>query len=1206
METRLSSLSLQGYKTFARQTEFAFPARITAIVGPNGSGKSNVADAIRWVLGEQSYSLLRAKKTEDMIYSGSEQRSRSGMAEVSISFNNESGWLPIDYSEVVLTRRAYRDGQNEYLLNGQRVRLRDFNELLSKTGLSDRTYTIIGQGLVDQVLAIKADERRKLFEEAAGIGLYRMRKEEALRRLEMTERNLERASDIMTELKPRLRSLEKQAARVGEYKLVREDLQRNLRDWYGYHWLKGQESLARILRDLDHAKERSKETTAILSGNRNDLAALQTTIEEARQKYAALRDEAQLLESELNEKNQRLAILEERKSLAQASKTQLERDKGILEETVRSGEASLENADSEIQRLTKELTELNQAHNEARTKVDAGRKIQQELEEKRRSYQHQLMEAEKNLISLRSHEGDLRERLKDLKRSLENNQEQVLLLEEKSSELELKLHKMTEGQQELEKKKAEHEELWLQLISEDNELKQARHRNNQEKNRLNLELNQVRSRLDLLLQSQESLAGFSDGAKALMKSSRKQGKQAGLTDLATKLIVDERYEAAITAALREAIDILVFPGKALDTALIDESGVSNSDRVAVIAAGGIGNTSAKKNEREPAGSLGFAHDLVGITADLKPVVDALLSQYLVVEDADTAQRMRDAKLPWHLVTLKGELFLQNGVTILGRSKGGSKISFQRVHKALEQEIGSAKEALSKTDELEVLLEKQNEALEQSRQKVQLARQELQTQMEQARQMRAKVELERDKANSQLVLLQNMDRDTQSAILKAEEQNAKSSAKSEELLAEVKQLQDALDSIRQEQRKHDLEGLEQSYQYLQTEIKVVEQSLAHAKNNLANINKRQASDQEQLKELKARQTLNEENLQKVALEIDELRVVMGESTQQFAQLRAESLLPLTEQLTDMEHEMRTLTEMSNQIQQDLGNKERQVTHHQLELAREQEKMLGLKNRIEDDFGLIEMEYRQSYSADTPLPFPDMVIESLPEINELPEGIEAEIKAQKGQLRRIGIVNLEAENEYAEVKARYTSLMTQMEDLNAAIVDIHSLVKELDEIMHKDFLETYKAVCVEFSKMFQRLFNGGSARLVLSDENSPIEGGIEIEARLPGKREQGLVLLSGGERSLTAVALIFALLKISPTPICVLDEVDAMLDESNVGRFTELLRELAKETQFLVITHNRNTVQAADVIYGVTMGRDSTSQIMSLKLEEVDESYLQQDG
>ena len=300
-QTKLASLVLHGYKTFAKETNLVFPARITAIVGPNGSGKSNVADSTRWVLGEQSYSMLRAKKTEDMIYSGSENRSRAGMASVSITFDNQNNWLPIDYSEVTLTRRAYRDGQNEYLLNNQRVRLKDVHELLAKTGLADRTYTIIGQGLVDLALSIRPDERRRLFEEAAGIGLYRSRKEEALRRLETTQRNLERVSDIIDEIRPRLRSLEKQSARVGEYKLVQENLKNNLREWYGYQWMVAQSQLENTRELLSGAEASLSESKKAVDGDRQRIEVLRqevdqkrTAIDQLMSDLRTLRDEIQL------------------------------------------------------------------------------------------------------------------------------------------------------------------------------------------------------------------------------------------------------------------------------------------------------------------------------------------------------------------------------------------------------------------------------------------------------------------------------------------------------------------------------------------------------------------------------------------------------------------------------------------------------------------------------------------------------------------------------------------------------------------------------------------------------------------------------------------------------------------------------------------------------------------------------------------------
>lgn len=1201
MDTRLASLGLHGYKTFARQTELEFPARITAIVGPNGSGKSNVADAIRWVLGEQSYSLLRAKKTEDMIYSGSEQRSRAGMAEVSIHFNNAEAWLPIDYSEVVLTRRAYRDGQNEYLINGQRVRLRDFHELLAKTGLSDRTYTIIGQGLVDQALSIKPDERRKLFEEAAGIGLYRSRKEEALRRLEATQRNLERASDIMDELRPRLRSLEKQAARVGEYKQVREDLQRNLRDWYGFHWLKSQRELERINRDLEQAKRRADEANQILLDNRTESGMLRDKVEAARVNYNHLRDELQGLSDLIRNQNQDLAILEERGRLARQNQSQLESDQGILEETVRSGERAIAASQAEVEKREQELAELAAEHETARTSLEAGRQARQKLEHQRHSLQGQVLDAEKELVSIRSHRKDLGERLEELETSMRNNTTQKAELAEKTANQKGDVSRFAEALNTLEAERKAAAAKREELVASETRLRQDRDANNQRRNQLNLAENQLRNRLDLLVQSQESLTGFSEGAKAVLGQKGRNGTR-DWTDLATKLDVEEKYEAAIAVALGEAIDLLVLEDGELDRAVIEGIETSTDERVALLAS----RDSRKKSGLGPVpqGIIAAASELVGNAAGLKLVVDALLGHYLVVEDAAAAQKLRAAGTAYHLVTLKGELFLDNGITILGSAKGGSKVSYQRTRRDLETALAQNKTELEKLDELDKHLQNQAQALENDLNASSGKLNALQIRAENHQRELSQAQLELDKSLSQLTLLERQATDQEAALTRSKTQRDSSEVREKELSGKLAAWQEELDGLRKTLREQNLETLEQRYQYLETERKVVDQALGHARVNLQNLGLRQKADTQQLESVKQRLQETLKALGEIAESTEQLRVATEGHAQASSAMKSESLEPLALELQGMERELKLLADMESQTQQDLSLKERQLTHHQLELAREQEKTINLKNRIEDDFGLIELEYKQNYSQDTPLPFPDMVIESLPEIADLPAGIEDEIRAQKAQMRRIGVVNIEAEDEFREVQERYQSLTTQIADLNSAIADIHSLVKELDEIMHREFLSTYQAVNAEFSKMFQRLFNGGSARLVLLDESDPIEGGIEIEARLPGKREQGLVLLSGGERSLTAVALVFSLLKISPTPFCVMDEVDAMLDESNVGRFIDLLRELALETQFLLITHNRNTVQAADVIYGVTMGRDSTSQLMSLRLDEVDAEYLQE--
>lgn len=1204
MQTKLNSLDLNGYKTFAKATNLAFPAKITAIVGPNGSGKSNVADAIRWVLGEQSFSTLRAKRTEDMIYAGSESRARAGMASVSISFNNENNWLPIDYAEVVLTRRAYRDGQNEYLINNQRVRLKDFHELLAKTGLSDRTYTIIGQGLVDLALSIKPDERRKLFEEAAGIGLYQSRKEEALKRLETTQRNLERVLDILGEIKPRLRSLERQAMKVGEYKTVQSNLQRNLRDWYGFHWLKSQKEIDDNRNQLNIAQADALKSQSVLEETRQSIAKARTEINDKRFLLNTIHETLRSFYDESQAKHQEMAILEERKHALSDSQAQIEQEIMRLEEVIKAAETELEFGKIELAKSQQALTELKHKRESLLAELAKARLARQQVDQKRSESQSALIEMEKELVVLRAKQTENAERVEEINKS-------IGILSEKKNQLVLEAEKLEKAKTEAIKKVTDLEtdleannHRKAKLTEAQNETRHALEVNNQQINRLNIDKNKLTSRLDLLVQGQASLAGFSEGARALLNLSRQKGQADRFKDLASKLDVPERYEKAIAAALGEAVDVLVIKGKRIDEDFIESFERQLSERVAVIAAEQDGELHRSK-EISNGNVFGFASDLVKVSDDLRPAVEKLIGHFIVVDDLRTALKLKESRKADSFVTINGEILLTNGLILMGKAKGTSKIAYSRTVKELEEAISEVDNELAKTREvteksqevLEKLNRQYNELLHTSR--------DIETKLSEARRALNIASLSSDKARTQIATLENQKSEQSRLLEKLKNFNNELSEKTRTLQVEFGEKQNADADIRKQQASFNLTELERSAQELDSDLKLINQTLDHQQATYELVEKRQKENNDRLSEFLKRKNNQASLLQSIdeqikhnseSLQLIEAKIIETQST---------NLTPESESLRELERQSQHFAELEDQHQKTLSIKERQVTHYQLELARQQEKMQSLRSRIEDDFGLIELEYRNEYgsSKSTPLPFPDLVIESLPETLVLPDGIDEDIREQKAQIRRIGIVNLEAEHEYLEVKERHQNLTAQIEDLNAAIMDINRIVKELDEIMHREFLETFKAVSVEFTRMFTRLFNGGSARLILSDENSPIEGGIEIEARLPGRREQGLVLLSGGERSLTAVALIFALLKISPTPICVLDEVDAMLDESNVGRFIDLLKDLSTETQFLLITHNRNTVSAADVIYGVTMGKDSASQIISLRLDEVNDEYIQ---
>ena len=681
-QVKLASLEMHGYKTFARQTRLEFPASTTAIVGPNGSGKSNVADAIRWVLGEQSYSLLRAKKTEDMIYIGSDQRARAGMASVSITFNNETNWLPIDYSEVTLTRRAYRDGTNEYLLNNQRVRLKDFHELLAKTGLSDRTYTIIGQGLVDLALSIKPDERSKLFEEAAGIGLYRSRKEEALRRLESTQRNLERVSDIMDEIRPRLRSLERQAARVSEYKVVQESLQEKLRVWYGYHWFKAQEDISQLKAELERVEGASSNALSLLKQNQSVMAAHKESISAQRTLVNELHQQLGSLHDAIQSANKDAAVNDEREQALLRAQAQIGDDLLKLEDTIESSEKTLEALKNDLETESQSLSQLKERQSQIGLELTQERNKKKEIENQRTALQTRLLNFDKELLVLESRKRETETRLESLQRSLLSNRAALenLVVEEKAA---------ASAQKGLEDRLSTHEEQVRALenqrranLETQAALKKETEEYSAQINRLNLEKNKLTSQLQLLIQAQESLAGYSDGAKALMKNARVRQYGKSITDLATKLDVPEKYEKALTAALGESIDLLVLPEDRLELGLLTQIAAEVTEKVALIGLKGI--TQAKEPDAPGGeGIIGRAAELVRSPEAMSALVQRLLSQYLVV---DTLERVfslpEQIRERYNIVTLNGEVLLRSGIFVLGKQKTASKVAYVRTRNEL--------------------------------------------------------------------------------------------------------------------------------------------------------------------------------------------------------------------------------------------------------------------------------------------------------------------------------------------------------------------------------------------------------------------------------------------------------------------------------------------------------------------------------------------
>jgi chromosome segregation protein len=1189
---RLKALELQGYKTFVSKNTFEFAPTITAFVGPNGSGKSNIADSIRWVLGEQSYALLRGKKTEDMIFSGSETRSRASMASASIVFDNEDGWLPIDFTEVTIGRRAYRDGVNEYFLNGQKVRLRDVMELLAQCGLGQRTYTIIGQGLVDAALSLNPDERRRLFEEAAGIGLYRSRKSEALRRLEATRRNLERVQDIITELRPRLRSLERQAKRAQNYHQVREDLKSSMRVWYGYHWF-------RLRASAQNARSRADTCETERDALRQEQLDAECELNEIRSRIDTHRTRLHQWSQELSD------LYRTREQVGKSLAVSSERHRWLRDQE---------------QRIHSEIDALSQAEDRLSNRL---LDVEQDIERKRA----EVLKVEEALARLeQSGDGEgvpkstYWSSVDQLREEIEKTTTQYAAKSLKLDQFSDQLSRLSSREKSLAEKIQAAEVEVTQIQKEESEVSSTQARIQTRHSLIENELNIVNKHLDALRSNKESLllqrsklqnkeAALSAQLELISQGGEepvavveaildglKQGRLSGLAGrLWDKLRIKTEVENAVSAALGDFKTALIFRSvedveKAV-MELVENKAQNKTSMIPMAVQEGPSRAAALEDED----FLGNAVDFVEAPEIYHPILNLLLGNTLIVKDRSAALRnLPHLPSEVRLITLSGDIFYPNRMVVIG--------AYTEIQKQLpplrtiQDEFSKVKDGLNKVHEALNRLETDEKVAADRQTKLIGDRQQNQRELHGIQLQLEKLRLEEQ------VRKQNLDG------LRLEAQ---------ELVMQKREIEGELHSLQQEaadtdRMRFDLEQVLQDaigeVQKSQPEVAFVQESarLEMAQQSLNDLDDR-------YKEIKDQWEVTVKDLELRKDRIASTQSEMSSTHDQSVQLETE-LVDLEKQIGDLESRIQPeeeglaeaektrarLEADENQIRANLRIAERAHSQAQIDLARLDEELSSLRRRVEDDFGLVTYEYDEEGVQDQdPLPL-DGYVENLLKVEVLPEGIETEVNRLRSQLRRIGSVNPEAMREFETVRSRVEFLTTQLEDSQQAEIQIQDVIAELDLLMEREFRKTFDAVAVEFREAFKRLFGGGNARLTLTDPEDLTGTGIDIEARLPGRREQGLAVLSGGERSLTASALIFALMKVSPTPFCVMDEVDAMLDDANVIRFREMLQELSGRTQFVLITHNRQTVQAAEVIYGVTMGADSVSQVISLQLDEAEKA------
>jgi len=1120
------------------------------------------------------------------------------MASATVTFDNSDGWLPIDFSEVSITRRAYRDSQNEYLINGQRVRLRDVNELLASSGLAERTYTVIGQGLVDAALTLKAEERRRLFEEAAGIGLYRSRKEQSVRRLDTTKRNLERVEDILSELSPRLRSLRRQSRRAEEFEQVRTDLQEVLREWYGFHWHRAQKELQQVKKDV-----------ALHEKNMMEVRSVQDTAE---QSLAEMRDQINTLRSQLNSWHRQLAqIHTRREETSRELAVSGERRRALLERETRAKE-EINRLEEERTRQQARLDDFQQRVDEARQtakmaegELEAARQLLNQKKQERKSFEDAVEQARRQINQLTARKAEQTARREELETrtvrlegELKAQEDQIAKAEQEHQRLQQEIGQAEGARSQAAEHLSEQQAKVDQHREQINTLYKKRNEVQAEITQMQAEVARLKAEFSVLEEAEATLSGYASGAKLLLQAARDGKLNQAAKALGSQLQVPEQFEVAVAAALGDYVDaILLDSVQDSDQAL--ELLSQDSTRAALLPLPDLSPLKALTAQKG-GGCLGVASDLVEVSPQLRPAVDLLLGQVFVVEDRKAARQvLRGKENHVRAVTLKGEVFYGSGAILVDSGKRTATLSRPRQRKSLAESAVTLEARLTASQRQLEKLEVEDRQLQADLTNLSGLAEQAEKQIREADAVYREMSLDFNRAEQHLDWLKRQQETIRAEVSRTQQNLADLQIKGVETATAMQAAQTELKHQASQLELNSIEEQVSQVSYWEAQLSIGQQAL----------NSAQQVFQDQERMFKQQQTRMEEHKNRVG----EIKAAFKELDEKVEQMRSSEggigeeihklnrlIEPAEEELEKLEGIQENELNQESEVRKQTNLAERYYNQAQITLARRQEAMDTLRQRIEADFGLVEFEYISDVSGPAPLPFGD-VVQHLPMVESVSDDLEENLKQLRLQLRRLGSVNPDAQREYKEVNERYEFLTKQVEDLHKAEHDIREVIAELDELMERDFRETFEIVAKEFKQVFTRLFAGGSAKLVLTEGEDLDTIGIDIEARLPGKRTQELALLSGGERSLTAAALVFALIKASPTPFCVMDEVDAMLDEANVGRFRQVLEELSSDTQFVVITHNRHTVQAADAIYGITMGRDTTSQTISLKLEDVDERY-----
>lgn len=1247
----LKRLEMLGFKSFANKTHLEFSTGITAVVGPNGAGKSNVADAVRWVLGEQSMRQLRGKKSDDIIFVGGQGRSALGMAEVSLTIDNSTGWVPSEYSEITVTRRSYRSGENEYLINKQKVRLKDVVLLLAQARIGHDSYTVVGQGLIDAALSLRAEERRGLFEDAAGIRPYQVQRTDAENRLRQTEQNLERLRDIVSEIEPRLEPLAEQARRAVEQKQLSGELQDVLLTWYALQWRRlrtsreraerAEQAQTRQVQGKEQSLREMEERRNALRGQRQQA---QTKTVEARAVLGEASDAVKQIERDLAVSQERMVGLERQRGEQQQEEKRLRERLIALKQQLIDLEEQCDLADEAIDEDAVKLA--------ARESNVAQAQKAFEMDERRlRSAQNDLIQVQARLGASQSDLGRQQKHLGERNRLLAARRDTIANSQQAMRTLETRL---VDERAQLTTARNEEQQITARKQAIGRAIADAQ----QEMERLKSSLVEaerqrrvVSDRLTMLKNWRQSLSGYSDGVRALLRAP--QGKLQGLLGPVPQLgIAPAGQELALEAAFGPYLQAVVVETFDQARACLEYLQTSKAGKAMVAwlehpdSSTELASAHAEREHETlnrllatypelQARVIGLASRAIQCEPRYMPLFRTILRGVLLVSDLDSARHLLDALTHItpgdansrieRLVTLQGEVLHVEGWLTGGNSKDGGQqglLAYERELRELPRQLDEHMALIAQINDLLSEVQRAQEGRKAEQHAVEKELQKNAARLSELNRAVATTQREQDRQQSELKAAISIEQQLVSEVtgleqeIQAATERVQAHEKSQrELSGLVEELQQEVEeqTIVFRRQQDELGKARTALAVKRQEAKAQRQQLAAQSHQAQDLRAQIDARAVRIKEAEERYLALQQTVEQHQAEIAE--------AQQRVQAQAEILRQAEEGAGVLDQQISTLEQETLLLRQQLAELEVAYRKCLLDSQKARDAVESLLEQLNEEMGITDPRELTNYAtaefsvtevsaerADVPTPQRIADGEALSEEEEAElRKLRRRVDTLRNKLKSLGGSDPDAPQQYEETRTRYEFLTTQITDMDQAALQLRSIIAQLDITMARQFETTFQAINARFRENFVTLFKGGSARLELTaargeEENGEstsakgMPAGVDVIVQPPGKKVQDLSLLSGGERAMVSAALLFSLLEINPPPFCLLDEVDAALDESNVNRFCDILRRLAQRTQFIIITHNRVTMTSAQAIYGVSMGGDSVSRLLSLKLEE----------